>query len=377
MKGARDLNKIAVVGGGLAGLVNAILLSRNGFEVTLFEKKQYPFHKVCGEYISNEVLPFLEREGLLPKDVIASSISQFQFSSVNGKSINMPLDLGGFGISRFMLDHHLVNLAKYLGVFIYENCTVSEVQSIENQFQLTTTNSENYLADIVIGAYGKNGVLDKKLERSHVNFEAPFIGVKYHVKTDFPKDLVALHNFEGGYCGISAIEDDKFNLCYLGRREDLKSTGSIEVMEDQKLKKNPFLKSLFENSDFLFEKPVVINAFSFRPKNLIENHILMSGDTAGLITPLCGNGMAMAIHSAKILSDTIIQNCNNGDIDRAKLEAQYTERWNATFKRRLWVGRQTQILFGSKFTSEMALTLMKNSPWFANRVMKNTHGQPF
>jgi phytoene dehydrogenase-like protein len=41
MKGAKKLSKIAIVGGGLAGLVNAILLSRKGFEVSLFEKKQY------------------------------------------------------------------------------------------------------------------------------------------------------------------------------------------------------------------------------------------------------------------------------------------------------------------------------------------------
>jgi menaquinone-9 beta-reductase len=369
--------KVAIIGGGLAGLVNAILLSNKGFEVSLYEKKQYPFHKVCGEYISNEVFPFLERERLLPEQITPSSISQFQFTSVNGKSIEMPLDLGGFGMSRYVLDHHLVNLAKASGAQVYENCTVSNVSFTENSFQLTTTNSEEFTADLVIGAYGKNGVLDKNLDRTHVNFEAPFIGVKYHIRTDYPRDLVALNNFEGGYCGISAIEDDKFNLCYLGRREDLKSAGSIEVMEDQKLKKNPFLKSILENSDFLFEKPVVINAFSFHPKNLIENHILMSGDTAGLITPLCGNGMAMAIHSAKILSDTIVENCNNGVIDRAKLEAQYTEEWNATFKKRLWVGRQTQTLFGSKFTSEIALTLMKNSPWFSNKVMKNTHGQPF
>jgi flavin-dependent dehydrogenase len=31
----------------------------------------------------------------------------------------------------------------------------------------------------------------------------------------------------------------------------------------------------------------------------------MIGDTAGLIHPLCGNGMAMAIHSAKIVSKLI------------------------------------------------------------------------
>jgi flavin-dependent dehydrogenase len=371
------LNTIAIIGGGLAGLVNAILLRRKGFDISLFEKKQFPFHKVCGEYISNEVFPFLKREKLLPPDIKPASITKFQFSAVNGKNISMPLDLGGFGISRYTLDHHLVNIAKAEGVQVYESCNVLDVALIDNRFRLTTANSEEFLVDFVIGAYGKNGVLDKKLARNHVNFEAPFIGVKYHIKTDFPKDLVALHNFEGGYCGISAIENEKFNLCYLGRRDDLKAAGSVEALEEAKLKKNPFLKTIFNNSEFLFEKPVVINAFSFRPKNLIENHILMSGDTAGLITPLCGNGMAMAIHSAKILSDTLIKNCNQGNFDRQKIEHEYTRNWNATFKKRLWVGRKTQSLFGSKFTSEIALTLMKNSPWFSNKVMSNTHGKPF
>ncbi|MFT6216860.1 MAG: flavin-dependent dehydrogenase [Roseivirga sp.] len=377
MKGAKKLSKIAIVGGGLAGLVNAILLSRKGFEVSLFEKKQYPFHKVCGEYISNEVLPFLKREKLLPPGVEFSTIKKFQFSSVKGKDLFMPLDLGGFGLSRYTLDHFLVQKARAYGAKIFEGTTVAEVSFEDQIFNLTTTEGNNHLVDLVIGAYGKNGILDKKLKRDHLKGTAPFVGVKYHVKTDFPKDLVALHNFEGGYCGISAIENDSYNLCYLGRRAHLKSAGSVEAMEEQTLKKNPFLKSIFENSDFLFEKPVVINAFSFRPKQLIENHILMSGDTAGLITPLCGNGMAMAIHSAKILSDAIIRNHQNGELNRTQLEADYTAHWNATFKRRLWVGRNTQSLFGTKISSEIALLMMKNSPWIANKIMKNTHGQPF
>ena len=52
--------KIIVIGGGLAGLTSAILLAKANFDITLIERKQYPFHRVCGEYISNEVLPFLK-----------------------------------------------------------------------------------------------------------------------------------------------------------------------------------------------------------------------------------------------------------------------------------------------------------------------------
>ena len=49
--------KIVIIGGGLAGLTAGIHLSKIGLSVQIFEKNDFPKHKVCGEYISNEVLP--------------------------------------------------------------------------------------------------------------------------------------------------------------------------------------------------------------------------------------------------------------------------------------------------------------------------------
>ena len=63
------MNEVAIIGGGLAGLINAILLKRAGLDVVLFEKNTYPFHRVCGEYISNEVLPFLQSNELFPYEL--------------------------------------------------------------------------------------------------------------------------------------------------------------------------------------------------------------------------------------------------------------------------------------------------------------------
>ncbi|MFZ5999522.1 MAG: NAD(P)/FAD-dependent oxidoreductase, partial [Bacteroidota bacterium] len=103
--------KITVIGGGLAGLTAAILLARKGFQVRLVEKKRYPFHRVCGEFISNEVRNFLEREQLFPSEVSPPAITTFQLTSTGGKKAEMPLDLGGFGISRFYFDHFLYQKA--------------------------------------------------------------------------------------------------------------------------------------------------------------------------------------------------------------------------------------------------------------------------
>lgn len=370
-------DKIIIIGGGLAGLVNAILLARKGLKVSLLEKKSYPFHKVCGEYISNEVRPFLEREKLFPQHLQVSDIKRFQFTSIKGNSYEMPLDLGGFGISRYELDHHLVQVAKEAGVEVLEKTVVTDVAFDDEGFTVKIAGKEPMLAQVVIGAYGKSQGMDRKLKRSHASKKSPFIGVKYHIKTDFPKDKIALHNFQGGYCGISAIEGERYNLCYLGSRAQLKKHSSIEAMEQATVRKNPFLKSIYDNSDFLFEKPEVINEFSFKPKNLIEDHVLMSGDTAGLITPLCGNGMAMAIHSAKLLSDILLKLQGKWAENRSLIEQEYTLVWNQTFKKRLWVGRQTQNLFGASVASEIAVGLMKFSPWIARKIMEGTHGEEF
>ena len=69
---AKEINhhmhaEIAIVGGGLGGLISAIKLAEAGFSVKLFEKKEYPFHKVCGEsiLIYTELLPLPNSEYLL------------------------------------------------------------------------------------------------------------------------------------------------------------------------------------------------------------------------------------------------------------------------------------------------------------------------
>ncbi|MGZ4157476.1 MAG: FAD-dependent oxidoreductase, partial [Bacteroidia bacterium] len=44
--------QVSIIGGGLAGLTLAVQLADAGYSCVLFEKNKYPFHKVCGEYIS-------------------------------------------------------------------------------------------------------------------------------------------------------------------------------------------------------------------------------------------------------------------------------------------------------------------------------------
>jgi flavin-dependent dehydrogenase len=230
---------------------------------------------------------------------------------------------------------------------------------------------------LVLGTFGKRSNIDRQLNRKFFYQRSPYIGIKYHIKTEFPRDRIALHNFKDGYCGISAIEDEKYCFCYLTTRENLKKYGTIPEMEKNILHKNPFLKNIFLQSEFLYDKPEVINEISFEKKTTVENHILFSGDTAGMIAPLCGNGMSMAIHSAKMLSEIIVKYYSSHSFSRNAIESEYTRKWDQMFSNRLWIGRKIQQVFGQELMTDAVIRSLKLLPPVTNWLVKQTHGKEF
>jgi menaquinone-9 beta-reductase len=127
-----------IIGGGLAGLSLAIQLSKNGFGVLLIEKEEYPFHKVCGEYISMESWPFLQSLGVPLPAWNLPRIQQLTVTAPNGNHLTAPLPLGGFGVSRYKLDHFLYQLALQNGVKVLTQCKAENVIRQGNYFEVQT-----------------------------------------------------------------------------------------------------------------------------------------------------------------------------------------------------------------------------------------------
>ncbi len=369
-----------IIGGGLAGLALSIQLAKSGYAVALLEKEQYPFHKVCGEYISLESWSFLEELGLPLSDLQLPIINNLIVSSPNGNQLQQQLPLGGFGFSRYKLDAALKEIAVNNTVSVFESCKVTDIVFLHDEFLLQTTQGK-FISRICCGSFGKRSNLDVKWNRSFVTNKANklnnFVGVKYHIKIKFPGDTIALHNFKNGYCGISKIEDDKYCLCYLTNAENLKANdNSISAMEKNILHKNPHLKNIFDNSEILYETPVTISQISFDKKTQVENHIILLGDAAGMITPLCGNGMSMALHGSKIAAGFIHQFLQ-GRISRSNMETDYTRQWRSIFEKRLRTGRWIQQFFGKVWVTNLFISIMKKFPSLTNALIKQTHGEPF
>ena len=142
------------------------------------------------------------------------------------------------------------------------------------------------------------------------------------------------------------------------------------------LSKNKVLKNIFEQSQLLFDAPITISQLNFKRKEAVKNHILMVGDTAGLIHPLCGNGMAMAITCAKVSSELLIKFFNQEINSRSALEYQYTKIYNSLFSSRLRMGTVLSSLLQSEKLADFSVNFLAKSTFLLHQIIKKTHGKP-
>jgi len=372
----------AIIGGGLSGLAAAIQLSKKGHLVVLLEKNFYPFHKVCGEYISMESWKFLEELGLPLKEINPPIINRFGLTHPKGKQLDVKLPLGGFGLSRYFLDDQLSTLAVQNGVIVLQG-TAAERISFDSKVQehIIYNQYGEIHAKTAIGAYGKRSKLDKKLRRpSTSGFKRPednYVGIKYHVKSDIEPDRIELHLFEGGYAGMSRVEDDKTCFCYLVNSKVLKRyNGDIDKVEEKVLGRNPFLQDRMRAMTKLFTEPLTISQIEFGEKEQVFNHILMAGDTAGMITPLTGNGMSLGMHASKLVAESIDMFLQ-GKTNQKKLEKSYERQWEKRFGARVRRGRTFQKWFLNEEFSGKLIGALRHFPPIAKAIIKSSHGKPY
>ncbi|MEL6124276.1 MAG: FAD-dependent oxidoreductase, partial [Bacteroidota bacterium] len=145
---------VIVIGGGLAGLTAAIQLAIDGVGVLVIERDPYPRHRVCGEYLSQEVVPYLMTLGIDLKIAGAVTIQRMEISTRSGESVSAELPLGGVGVSRYCLDMLLYQRAVGLGVR-FQFDLVQSVDRHLNHFELQTRVGKIFQCNYIVGAFGK------------------------------------------------------------------------------------------------------------------------------------------------------------------------------------------------------------------------------
>lgn len=367
---------ILIAGGGLSGLTLGLLLREYGGRIGIIEKDVAARHKVCGEYISNEVRPLLE--SILPSLDWKSLplIRKFTLQDSTGRTTACDLPLGGFGVSRYLLESSLrEELSGSQIDWIPEK--VFSVERDNGGFLLQTRQRSQLRARLVVGAFGKRSILDETLKRDFRKIRSPWMGIKAHfTHPDFLLDQVSLHLFPGGYAGLSAVEKGVVNLCGLYRVDAFKELGTPWKFFEQGLPHNPGLEQFLERATPLFDKPLTISNIHFGPRRRVEGGVLMCGDSAGLIYPLSGNGMAMSVRSAWMLSK-LLGSWMKGEMDVSEVGRKYEREWQRQFGRRLKAGSLFQLGMTQPAIARAGVKFLSSNSFLLPYLIKTTHGKPF
>ena len=355
MKQTDKIKKILITGAGPAGASLAIRLAQKDFEVVLIEREKFPRHKLCGEFISPECLTHFKDLNILDEMLAVGGdrISETVFYSQSGKSVSVASKwFGGkeqnaLSISRSAMDFLLLEKAKSLGVTVLEETQVvgllkddEKVSGVKVRFENRET--KEITADLIIDATGRANVLGKLCEKfPKSKIQNPkskirnLVGFKAHLENvQMKKGVCEIYSFDGGYGGLSFVENDLANHCFLIKAEIVREFvgNTNQIVEDV------IFKNLRARETMSDAKPVTdwlaVSVESFGVKNLQPSkNLLTVGDAAAFIDPFTGSGMLMALESAEILAQNIIEY----QISFDELALNYAAVHHEKFRKRLLV----------------------------------------
>jgi len=345
---------VAIVGAGPGGSTLAALLAMRGVSVALIDRDTFPRDKLCGEFLSYDALPIVDALGVDLGD--APSIDRCRVVSRH-RTYEFAFPHAARGVSRMKLDELLFRKAVACGA-IPVTRTVSSLADLG--------------ARVIVGAWGRWGRFDQQLDRafvhdrSHRNF-----GFKRHYRGTREPGVIELYSFARGYLGVSDVEDGITNICGLVHADRLAGhKGKWDSFIETIRAEEPPLEAMYARftpaqEQFLSSEPVI-----FRSRSAVEGGVFMIGDASGVIDPLTGNGMAMAIQSAVVAAPYILCALT----DRKSAEDQYREEHRRMFGKRIGWSRRVAALLSRPAMLDQALRLAK-TPAFGAFLLRHTRAR--
>jgi flavin-dependent dehydrogenase len=323
---------LIVIGAGPAGGAAAISAARNGAEVLLLERAQFPRHKVCGEFVSAESLELLS-ELLLPEGRgVVTGAFRIGDSRIFADLavLRARINPAAASIARYELDRALWNSASKVGVDARDRSPVLAIEG-SGPF-VVSANGTTFTGKTVVNAAGRWSFLTHSEVRSRATADR-WIGMKAHFREERCSNSVDLYFFEGGYCGVQPVwsrgvgEEVVVNACAMVRA-DVANT-LHEAMEF-----HPALRARSRNWDLLMD-PVSTSPLVFHLPEAVRGNMLQAGDAATFVDPFVGDGISLALRSGRLAAESLqpffAGECSLAEAAKAYATA-YAERLSRVFR---------------------------------------------
>jgi flavin-dependent dehydrogenase len=363
---------VAIIGAGPAGSTLAALLAGRGTRVALIDRDSFPRDKLCGEFLSYDALPILDRLGIT-EELNGRGAPSIDRCVVVGRrhKYEFAFPKPARGVSRMLLDDLLLRRATAAGARSLSGWTASRIDGRKLMLD-RAGESATVEAKVLVGAWGRWGRFDTQLQREFVRDHSHrSFGFKRHYRSDQPLlGAIELYSFRRGYLGVSPVEAGLTNICGLVHERRLSGLkGRWDAFVDMIRVEEAMLEQMYSGQQsaqegFLTSEPVI-----FRARSTVEQGIVMVGDASGVIDPLTGNGMAMAIQSAVLAAPFVLTMLTYDN--RKAVENGYKEAHAGFFARRIRWSRRVARLLSRPRLLDAALSKVRKS-WAGEFLLRRT-----
>lgn len=328
---------VVVAGGGPAGASSAARLASAGLRVLVLDQRSFPRDKVCGDFVGPAALVELAALGVTNRtDYVSSNVIRQAALFLDGRELihrRMPevghLPAYGRCIPRMQLDHWLLDAARTAGAGIMEGV---RVQGFDVQTDCVTVFAERrhekvqLRARLLIGADGSSSVVSRTLRGASPSDENRIIAVRaYYDGVSGSEDRCDLYFSAESFPGYYWLFPTAATTANVG-------VGMVlETLPPTADHLRDLLAGLVASDSALAERlagarlrgKVVgwpLTTYDARLA-LVADRVMLTGDAAGFINPLNGEGIQYALTSGRWAAECAVDALGDDDLSSARLEA--------------------------------------------------------
>lgn len=348
------MEKIIIVGAGVAGLscLNA-LLDKN-ISPLLVEAQTIGTPKMCGEFLAPDACDLLQRfdiQGIEPIHAVTF------FSQRNQFSLHFPRASGA--IARSEVERQLAQRARQLGGKIRENTCIQKIipSTRTTPFMLHLTSGEILTSETVVFATGKFNNVTINTQKKYF----PYFGIKMHVPKIIAQNTLLMHSVKNTYFGFVPISKHMSNFACIVKRVEVEKYGSLQKYFSNLQDNQPFLQQIFADID--------LSQCSWLEGATTDFHLKKTpdwqgscwiGDAIATLPPAIGSGFAHGIKSAIFAAKYLAQNRNNA----------YQQTMKKMIRSKLMFGHSLHQLFLHPTLSSLTISTAKKNRWLVSFFLK-------
>jgi geranylgeranyl reductase family protein len=337
---------ILVVGAGPAGASAAKILSENGRDVMVVDRKTFPRSKLCAGLITWKTLDVLreifhvDRDTLVSKGIIHYHSRQYAIWNRHGQMIRGELEFPFHLVDRALYDQFWLDMAQQAGARLHLGDGVAEIEPVSGE--VTTHAGKHIRAQVILGADGARSRVRVGLMKTGMIRSNWTRGLAFAIE-----GFVSRRDFEG-FCDWPAIyfgyipwgyawsfpgpENQIVGICGLQNKVGADFKGYFKT----------FVKSLSIPENKIFKTrghPLPYGNYLMQPGS---GNIILLGDACGLADPLLGEGIYYAHKSGQLAAAAVL----NAHPDYNTLSENYKKLLHHTLIRELgYIKKYRNIIF--------------------------------